>query len=114
MAAAPPSASAAALGALHRTEFSPEWWQTVFQQAGGGPATKAASDAKRDLKKRVTIMKACWRVDLIGDRLLHVGSINADTADQAINEVAKLFRIEPAQRDKLMATEVQTRRERAL
>jgi hypothetical protein len=45
-------------------------------------------------------------------RLLHVGSINADTADQAINEVVKLFRIEPAQRDKLTATEVQTRRER--
>jgi hypothetical protein len=68
----------------------------------------------RDLKKSVTIMKACWRVDLISDRLLHVGSINADTADQAINEVAKLFRIEPAQRDKLTATEVQTRREQPL
>ena len=70
--------------------------------------------ADRDLKYPVTILKACWRVDIISDRLLHVGSINADTAEQAINEVAKLFRIEPAQRDKLMATEVQTRRERAL
>ena len=62
----------------------------------------------------MTIMKACWRVDFVSDRLLHVGSINADTAEQAINEVARLFRIEPAQRDKLLATEVQIRRERAL
>ena len=78
----------------------------------GGP--RQQSGATRVLKNLVTIMKACWRVDLVSDRLLHVGSINADTAEQAINEVARLFRIEPAQRDKLLATEVQMRRERAL
>jgi hypothetical protein len=55
-----------------------------------------------------------WRVDLIGNRLPHVGTIDADTAEQAIDEVAKLFSIGPAPRDKLMVTKVQTRRERAL
>jgi uncharacterized membrane protein YiaA len=75
---------------------------------------EATSEADRDLKNGWRFMKACWRVDLISERLLHVGSINADTAEQAIYEVAKLFRIEPAQRDKLMATEVQKRREPAL
>ena len=81
---------------------------------GGPDRYEATIGCDRDRKNPVTIMKACWRVDLISDRLMHVGSINADTAEQAINEVAKLFRIEPAQRDKLTATEVQTRREQPL
>ena len=38
---------------------------------------------------------ARWRVDFKGKRLQHVGTIKATTAEDAINEVAKLFRIEP-------------------
>jgi hypothetical protein len=44
-----------------------------------------------------------WRVDVKGNRLQHVGTIKADTAEDAINEVAKLFRIEPRLRDRLVA-----------
>lgn len=50
-----------------------------------------------------------WRVDFMGTTLRHVGSVDAATAEQAIDEVAKLFRIEPAVRDKLMATKVEVR-----
>jgi hypothetical protein len=48
-----------------------------------------------------------WRVDLIGKKLQQVGIIDADTAEQAVNEVAKLFRMEPVLRDKLVATRVE-------
>jgi hypothetical protein len=44
-----------------------------------------------------------WRVDFKGKRLQHVGTIKANSAEDAINEVAKLFRIEPRLRDKLVA-----------
>ena len=44
-----------------------------------------------------------WRVDFKGKRLQHVGTIKATTAEDAINEVVKLFRIEPMLRDKLVA-----------
>ncbi len=43
-----------------------------------------------------------WRVDL-NKKLQHVGIIDAATAEDAINEVAKLFDIRPALRDKLVA-----------
>jgi hypothetical protein len=52
---------------------------------------------------------ARWRVDLIGEKLRHVGTIEANTAEEAIDEAAKLFGIEPAVRDKLVATKVPTR-----
>jgi hypothetical protein len=54
---------------------------------------------------------ARWRVDLIGKKLRHVGTIEAGTAEDAINEAAKLFQIEPIVRDKLVATKVETKRE---
>ena len=47
-----------------------------------------------------------WRIDLISKTLRHVGTIEAETAEQAIDEAAKLFRIKPAVRDKLIATKV--------
>ena len=50
-----------------------------------------------------------WLIDLIGKTLRRVGTIEAATAEQAIDEAAKLFRIEPAVGDKLMATKVETR-----
>ena len=50
---------------------------------------------------------ARWRIDIIGKKLRHVGTIDANTAEQAIDEAAKLFRIEPAVRDKLVATKME-------
>jgi hypothetical protein len=47
-----------------------------------------------------------WRVDLIGKKLQHVGTLEAWTEQEAVEEVAKLFRIAPAVRDKLTATKV--------
>ena len=47
-----------------------------------------------------------WRIDLIGKKLQHVGTIEARTELEAIEEAAKLFRIAPAVRDKLIATKV--------
>jgi hypothetical protein len=55
------------------------------------------------------VTDARWRVDFMGTTLRHVGRVDAATAEQAIDEVAKLFRIEPAVRDKLMATKVEAR-----
>ena len=49
---------------------------------------------------------AKWRVDLIGKKLQHVGTVEARTEQEAIDEVAKLFRIAPALRDKLTAMKV--------
>jgi hypothetical protein len=49
-----------------------------------------------------------WRIDLIGKTLQHLGIIEAESAEQAIDEAAKLFRIGPAVRDKLMATKVES------
>jgi hypothetical protein len=46
---------------------------------------------------------ARWRVDFKGKRLQHVGTIEANTAEDAVNQVAKLFRIEPMLRDNLIA-----------
>ncbi len=54
---------------------------------------------------------ARWRVDLIGKKLRHVGTIEAKTSDEAIDEAARLFGIEPSVRDKLVATKVETKRE---
>jgi hypothetical protein len=50
-----------------------------------------------------------WRVDLIGEKIRHIGTVKADIAEQAINEVAKLFAIESRLRDKLAATKVGTK-----
>ena len=47
-----------------------------------------------------------WRIDLIGKKLQQVGTIEARTELEAIEEAAQLFRIAPAVRDKLIATTV--------
>ena len=49
---------------------------------------------------------ARWRVDYQGKKLQYVGTVEARTEQEAIDEVAKLFRVAPAVRDKLMATKV--------
>ncbi len=50
---------------------------------------------------------ARWRLDLIGKKLQHVGTVDANTEQEAIEAAVKFFRIEPALRFKLMATKVE-------
>jgi hypothetical protein len=47
-----------------------------------------------------------WRIDLIAKTLRHIGTIEANNAEHAIDEAAILFRVEPALRDRLIATKV--------
>jgi hypothetical protein len=46
------------------------------------------------MRCRVIEMMARWRVDVIGEKLRHVGTIKAKTADEAIDEAARLFGID--------------------
>ena len=62
------------------------------------------------LGKQARVMPR-WRVDLISKKLRHVGTIEAATAEDAINEAARLFDIASAVRDKLVATKIETKRE---
>jgi hypothetical protein len=45
----------------------------------------------------------CRRVDPMVKNLPHVGTLKPRTEQEAVDDVAKLFRIEPAVRDKLPA-----------
>jgi hypothetical protein len=54
-----------------------------------------------------------WRVDLIGKKLQHVGTIEADTEEQAIDEAAKLFGLDASRRSMLVAQKISTRDEKA-
>jgi hypothetical protein len=51
---------------------------------------------------------ARWRIEIIGKKLRQVGTVEANTAEQAVDEAAKLFGVESAVRDKLVATKVPT------
>jgi 1,2-phenylacetyl-CoA epoxidase PaaB subunit len=44
-----------------------------------------------------------WRVDVIGKRLQHVGTVEAATDREAIEAAIKNFRVERMLRDKLVA-----------
>jgi hypothetical protein len=47
-----------------------------------------------------------WRIDLIGKKLQHVGTIEADNEKQAIEGAAKLFNLDAGRRSKLVATKI--------
>ena len=47
-----------------------------------------------------------WRIDLIGKKLRHVGTIEAATGAEAVDIAIKELRIAPALRFKLMVTKV--------
>jgi hypothetical protein len=49
---------------------------------------------------------ARWRVDLIGKKLQHVGTVEARSEQEAIEEVVALFGVQPVLRDKLVATRI--------
>ena len=49
---------------------------------------------------------ARWRVDLIGKKLKHVGTIDADSGAEAIDIAVRELRIAPTLRFKLMVTKV--------
>ena len=54
-----------------------------------------------------------WRIDLMGQRLQHVGTIEADAEKQAIEEAAKLFNLDASRRSKLVAQKISTRDDKA-
>ena len=55
-------------------------------------------------------VRARWRLDLIGERLQHIGTVDADTEREAIETAVKMFRVEPALRVKLTATRLEERK----
>ena len=49
---------------------------------------------------------ARWRVDIIGKKLQHVGTLDADNAREALAEPIRLFEVRPALRSKITVTKV--------
>ena len=47
-----------------------------------------------------------WRVEIIRSRLEWLGSLEADTEEQAVDAAAKVFKIEPARRSRIVVTRV--------
>jgi hypothetical protein len=47
-----------------------------------------------------------WRIDLIGKRLQHVGTVEAATWTDAVEAAVKELGVDPALRDKLVVTKV--------
>jgi hypothetical protein len=47
-----------------------------------------------------------WRVDLIGKKLQHVGTVEATTEAEAIEAAVTELRIQPALRFKIMVTKM--------
>ena len=56
----------------------------------------------------MTIMPR-WSVHLIRGRLLHLGTVVAKTEQEAIEEAAKQFEIEPARRNRITVTKISER-----
>lgn len=52
---------------------------------------------------------ARWRVDVIGKRLQHLGTVHADDQQKALQEAITLFAVRPALRSKLVVTKVSER-----
>jgi 1,2-phenylacetyl-CoA epoxidase PaaB subunit len=49
---------------------------------------------------------ARWSVDVIGKRLQHLGTVEADDGREALQEAIKRFAVRPALRSKLAVTKV--------
>jgi hypothetical protein len=47
-----------------------------------------------------------WRVDIIRKRVQHLGTVEAKTEKEAIQEAIKTFRIEPARQNKIAVTNI--------
>jgi hypothetical protein len=50
-----------------------------------------------------------WRVDLIGERLQHVGTVEAANEREALAEAIKHFEVRPALRSKIAVTKISDR-----
>jgi 1,2-phenylacetyl-CoA epoxidase PaaB subunit len=51
-----------------------------------------------------------WRVDIIGKKSQHVGTIEAESEREALAEAIKHFEIRPALRSKIAVTKIGTKR----
>jgi 1,2-phenylacetyl-CoA epoxidase PaaB subunit len=49
---------------------------------------------------------ARWRVDIIGKKLQHVGTVDADNEQKALAEAIRVFNVRPALRSKITVTKV--------
>ena len=49
---------------------------------------------------------ARWLVDIIGKKLQHVGTVDADNEREALAEAIKRFDVRPALRSKIVVTKV--------
>jgi hypothetical protein len=52
-----------------------------------------------------------WRGDIIRRNTEHLGIVTAPNAQEALHKVASLFRIEPAQHNKLMIRKIEEQRQ---
>jgi hypothetical protein len=52
---------------------------------------------------------ARWRVDIIGKKLRHIGTIEAATETEAVETAIKELRIEPGHRSKVVVTKIEQR-----
>jgi hypothetical protein len=50
-----------------------------------------------------------WRVDIIGKKLQHVGTVEADSERETLAEAIKHFEVRPALRSKIGVTKVNDR-----
>ena len=55
-------------------------------------------------------LMARWRVDRIGKKLQHVGTIEAESAAEAADAAIRDLRVEPALRSKLVVTKIEPAR----
>ena len=48
----------------------------------------------------------CWSVDLIRNRMQHLGTVEATTEKQAVDAAVKEFAIERARRNRIVVTKI--------
>ena len=52
---------------------------------------------------------ARWRVDYLGKKSTHLGTVEAATEREAIDKAAAQFHITPARRNKIAVTKIESR-----
>jgi len=50
-----------------------------------------------------------WRVEIIRHKAEYLGSVEADSEQQALEEALKLFRVDPARANRLVVTRLKGR-----
>jgi hypothetical protein len=66
----------------------------------------------RAAEKRIVLLMARWRIDILRKCAEHLGTMTADSEQKAIEEAAKRFQIDPAQGFKIIVQKISVRREK--